>query len=219
VAVAAGVLGATVFTASASAQMRRGIVSGPAARTRFSSRPIGRIGFGRTPLGRFYPGSLYLPPYYYPAYDYPAYDYEEEPVAPPPPVPPVVVVQSAATPVPAASPAESVVLENRDGQWVRVSNTGPLPGAQSAAGVKEPATPPTPKPTVLVFRDGHNEEFERYMITGNFIFANTNYWSTGSWTRKIPITDLDLPATQKINQERGGTFSLPSGPNQVILRP
>jgi hypothetical protein len=211
-AVAVVAFGAAVFTEFASAQMRP---SASGARARFSSRLVGRAGLGRRPFGRFLPGSAYLPPYLYPPYDYEEY----EPAAEPAPVAPVVVVQSAPTPPPAASPAESVVLENRDGQWVRISNSGPLPAGVQSAGVKEPATPPRPKPTVLVFRDGHNEEVERYMIAGNFIFANANYWSTGSWTRKIPITDLDLAATQKMNEERGVTFSLPSGPNQVILRP
>src|SRR5262244_1393941 len=164
-AIAVLVLGATSFTESASAQMRR---IGPNARTRFSSRLVGRLGFGRALFGGFYPGYAYLPPYFYPPYDYEEYEQAQAPA----PASSVVVVQSApippTQPAPAANPAESVVLENRDGQWVRVSNTGPLPGAQSAAGgAKEPATP-TAKPTVLVFRDGHTEEFERYMISGDF---------------------------------------------------
>jgi hypothetical protein len=30
---------------------------------------------------------------------------------------------------------------------------------------------------------------------------------------------LDVPATLKLNQERGAKFSLPSGPNEVMIRP
>jgi hypothetical protein len=219
VAVAVVAIGATVFVSSASAQMRGLNSFARGARPRVSARLVGpRIGFARTPYGGFFPGSLYQPPYFYPGYDYEQY----EPIAAPAPAPPVVVVQSAPAPVPAAKPVDSLVLENRGGQWVRISNTGQIPaGAEpAAAGIKEAVTPPPrPKPTVLVFRDGHNEEVERYMINGNFIYVDANYWSTGLWTRKIAIAALDLPATQKLNEERGGKFILPSGPNVVILRP
>jgi hypothetical protein len=71
----------------------------------------------------------------------------------------------------------------------------------------------------LVFRDGHQEEIEKYTIIGPVIHIRADYWSTGSWTRKVAITDLDLPATLKVNRERGGKFSLPSGPNEVVVRP
>jgi len=202
--------------------MRGGINSfARGARPRISARLVGpRFGFARTPNGGFFPGSLYVPPYFYPGYDY---DYQQyEPIASPAPTPPVVVVQSPPAPVPVQNPVDSVVLENRGGQWVRVSNNGQIPPATEPIppGVKETGTPPArPKPTVLVFRDGRNEEVERYMISGNFIFVNTNYWSTGSWTRKIPIAELDVPATQKLNEARGEKFNLPSGPNEVILRP
>ena len=56
------------------------------------------------------------------------------------------------------------------------------------------------------------------MIKGDVIFTDTNYWSTGSWTKKVPVAELDVPATRKLNEERGGKFSLPSGPNEVIIR-
>src|SRR5262245_35515854 len=216
---------ATVYVASASAQMRRINSAARGARPRISARLVGprfgRFGFAGAPFGGFFPGYSYLPSYYYPGYDYQEY----EPSAVAEPAAPVVVVQSGPAPVPAPVPAQnpvdSVVLENRGGQWVRISNNGQIPAAEpTPAGVKEPATPaPRPKPTVLIFRDGRNEEVERYMIKGDFVFAGTNYWSTGAWTRKIPIAELDVPATQKVNEERGLKFSLPSGPNEVMLRP
>ena len=71
---------------------------------------------------------------------------------------------------------------------------------------------------VLVFRDGHTEEVEKYVIQGGVINARSDYWSTGSWTRKIPIAELDVPATLKLNEERGGKFSLPSGPSEIVVR-
>jgi hypothetical protein len=223
---------ATVFVSEAAAQMRRMGVSAPFGQARISSRfgpragfPRARIGFGGFNRGQFFPGSLlypyFYPPYFYPGY-YPDYDYEEyqqnETQASPPQV---ITVQPAPSPAPApaASPVQSLVLENQGGQWVRISNFGqpsalaPPTGPDSArAAAKLP-------PTVLVFRDGHNEEVERYMIQGDVIFIGANYWSTGSWTKKVPIGALDIPATVRLNEERGGKFSLPSGPNEVMLRP
>jgi hypothetical protein len=123
-------------------------------------------------------------------------------------------------PPPTAGSVESLVLENRGGQWVRVSNYGQSPAHELPTQPgSAPATATKLPPASLVFRDGHSEEVERYMVQGNFIFASTNYWSTGSWTRKIPVAELDVPATLKLNEERGVNFKLPSGPNEIIIRP
>jgi hypothetical protein len=73
-------------------------------------------------------------------------------------------------------------------------------------------------PAVLVFRDGHQEEVAKYTIVGGTISVKTDYWSSGSWTRKIPIAELNLAATLQVNQERGAKFSLPSRPSEVIVR-
>src|SRR5262245_61589254 len=118
VALAVVAVSATVFVASASAQMR-GASFARGARPRISARLVGprfgRFGFAGTPFGGFFPGYSYLPPYYYPGYDYEQY----EPSATAAPAAPLVVVQSGPAPVPAPVPAqnpvESVVLENRGG--------------------------------------------------------------------------------------------------------
>ncbi len=225
------VLGATVFVSSTAAQMRRMSASAPAARTRISSRLGTRIGFARMHHRRFFPSSVFLTPYFYPDYD----DDEYEPMATQAPPPQVIVVQAAPAPAPVARSIEPLVLENQGGQWVRISNYGQSPArAQSTqpdsapasslrsapAGPKEAAPPPAKlPPAVLVFRDGHKEEVKRYMIKGDVIFTGANYWSTGSWTRKVPVAELDVPATLQLNEDRGGKFSLPSGPNEVIIRP
>ncbi|MFY9583442.1 MAG: hypothetical protein WAR21_03000 [Candidatus Acidiferrales bacterium] len=225
------VLGVTVFVSSAPAQMRRMGASAPAVRARISSRLGTRIGFARVHHRRFFRSSVFLPPYFYPDYDYDEY----EPIATQAPPLQVIVVQPAPAPAPAARPVEPLVLENQGGQWVRISNYGQSPArAQSTqpdsapasslrsapAGPREAAPPPTKlPPAVLVFRDGHKEEVKRYMIKGDVIFTGADYWSTGSWARKVPVAELDVPATLKLNEERGGKFSLPSGPNEVIIRP
>src|SRR5262249_53193408 len=228
IAVRIVVFAAAVFASEAPAQMRRMGVSAPFGQARISSRFGPRAGFQRARIGfgfggnrgQFFPGSLlypyFYPPYFYPPY-YPDYDYEEyqqneTQVSPPQ----VITVQPAPAPAPAPapSPVQSLVLENQGGQWVRISNFS------QPVAMAPPAAPPARlPPTVLVFRDDPNEEAERYMIQGNVIFIGANYWSTGSWTKKVPIAALDIPATVKLNEERGGKFSLPSGPNEVMLRP
>ena len=227
IALAGVVFAATVFVLPVAAQRGRIGVSASFGQTRISPRfsprtgfTRARIGFGRFNRGQIFPGS-FIYPYFYPPYFYPDYDYQEyQPIETQAPPPEVVTVQPAPAPAPPASPVESLVLENHGGQWVRVSNFGPPPApVQPAPADSTRALAPTKlPPTVLIFRDGHNEEVERYMIQGNVIFTGANYWSTGSWTKKVPIAELDIPATIKLNEERGVKFALPSGPNQVMIR-
>jgi hypothetical protein len=64
---------------------------------------------------------------------------------------------------------------------------------------------PPPEPTVLVFKDGHQLEVENYAIVNQ-----TLYDLTPGHPRKIFLADLDLPATEKQNDDRGVAFELPS---------
>lgn len=58
--------------------------------------------------------------------------------------------------------------------------------------------------TVLVYRDQHKEEVSNYAIVGQTL------WSySGPRTKKIPLSDLDLAATEKANDDRGVTFNVP----------
>jgi len=66
-------------------------------------------------------------------------------------------------------------------------------------------TDPTPA-TVLVFRDQRRQEVQNYAIVGQTL------WSFASQrTQKIPLSDLDLPATTQANDERGVDFRVPAG--------
>jgi hypothetical protein len=58
--------------------------------------------------------------------------------------------------------------------------------------------------TVLVFRDEHKQEVQNYAIVGQTLW-NFN----PQHTQKIPLSDLDIPATTKANDERGVDFHLP----------
>ncbi|HLV96099.1 MAG TPA: hypothetical protein VKS44_12975 [Candidatus Acidoferrales bacterium] len=167
--------------------------------------------------------------FFYP--DYFSDDYEPYAEGTPeqPPVQQVVIqqpVQQAQQPP--VKPIEPLVLEERDGQWMRVPIGSELKQANGAAGshVQAPALgderssqPPVElPPVVLVFRDGHREEVGNYTIEGDALYTHADYWATGSWSRKILIADLDVPASLKLNAERGAKFSLPRGPNQVVIR-
>lgn len=199
----------------------------------------GREGFDRPNRRRFLNDSGFLfPPVFYPDY-YPGDEFDYGPVAqqgPPAPTVQVVVPQPAQPPAPAASPVEPLLLENHNGQWVRIPTGREVPtiaqGTQPDSASAKASSPnpgfvelpaaasslPALPPAVIVFRDGHTEEATRYMIQGDFLFMNADYWSTGSWTRKIPLAELDIPASLKLNKERGTKFNLPSGPNEVVIR-
>jgi hypothetical protein len=62
--------------------------------------------------------------------------------------------------------------------------------------------------TVLVFRDEHKQEVHNYAIVGQTLF-NFN----PQHTQKIPLSDLDIPATTKENDERGVDFHVPGAPS------
>jgi len=51
------------------------------------------------------------------------------------------------------------------------------------------------------------------------LYTSADYWTSGSWTRKVEIAELNIPATLKINQEHGVKFSLPSDPGEIVVRP
>jgi hypothetical protein len=71
-------------------------------------------------------------------------------------------------------------------------------------------------PAVLVYRDGHREEIPDYAIADGVIYVRGNNWQNGYWTKRIPLSALDAPATVQANQQRGIKFMLPSAPNVVI---
>ena len=71
-------------------------------------------------------------------------------------------------------------------------------------------------PAVLVYRDGHREEIPDYAIADGVIYVRGNNWQNGYWTKRIPLSALDAPATMQANQQRGVRFMLPSAPNVVI---
>jgi hypothetical protein len=160
--------------------------------------------FRRTPY-------FYGAPYFYSDYN----SYEPEYPAPPPTPQPAPVVQAKPEPLP-----DAVLLELRGNQWVKVTNFGEASAQTLGTAATAPAPPQKEMPpAVLIYRDGHSEEVSSYSIIGKVMYTKADYWSSGAWTRTIQIADLDVPATLQQNQRRGVKFDLPSGPDEVIIRP
>jgi hypothetical protein len=179
---------------------------------RISGNGFERRGFHRPFRGAGFIGG-YGWPYFYDDY---AESYEPEP-APAAQATTVAPVQVKAEPVP-----DPVLLELRGTQWVKVNSFTSAAATDSGVLAQVPAQAVPAKasaPAVLVYRDGHSEELNSYSIIGPVIYTKGDYWSSGNGTRKIQIADLDLPATLKQNQDRGVKFELPSGPDEVMIRP
>jgi hypothetical protein len=219
--------GLTIFASSAQAQ--RQVAFRFASEIRIGSpgpRSTARGSFVRMRRSRsYYNGSLFASPFYSDS------DYGPEAMVEPPPQAFSPSAQSA-SPRSAPKPAESVVLELQGDHWVRLTNYGQSqtgqflqlqPDQRSATPVSrqiQPAERPIDLPlAVLVFRDGHQEQIGKYVIKDAAVYASADYYATGSWTKKIQIAALNVPATLKLNRDRGTNFTLPSGPHEVMIRP
>jgi hypothetical protein len=239
IALSVGLIGTGLLASPARGQGHAGRGFAPAARagaTLSRGRAVGRH-FVRMRHGRrAFVGSRFAPNYY-PYYDsdyYPFLDSQDQ-VGEAPPPPFRAQAAAPASPANPPKPPESLVMELRGDHWVRLTSYGPMaiagesgePQSEAASGPAQTKrsvasiraqAPSELPPAVLVFRDGHQEEVAKYTIVGTTISIKTDYWSTGSWTRKIPIAELNLAATLQANQERGAKFRLPSRPNEVIFR-
>jgi hypothetical protein len=227
------ILAATIFASSAHAQ--RHVASAQASRPRMN---LARRPGERPPVvpsrrsRRFSSGSGFAP-YFYSDYD------SDSGIIEVPTHQNVERTAQPASPAPVPPPHQSLLLELHGDHWVRITNYGQsqtdgqssepepqqaydLPSATPSNAPRRIPTAEAPSelpPAVLVFRDGHREEIGKYVIVASTIYTSADHWSIGSWTRKVQIVQLDVPATLKLNQERGTKFSLPSGPNEVMIRP
>jgi hypothetical protein len=208
------------------AAQTRGMTDQPPARAGAHGMPARGI-ISVPPINERHFGQRHAPRFFGPGILYPGfYDYGSEPVVVEQPPAPVVVVNPAPAEKPEPSRSvEPLVLERQGDRWVRVGQgtmgtaTTDSPNSNDKrASLKPPQQTPRP-PAVLVFRDHHREEVAGYTIMQGALYASQDYWTTGSWTKKVLLADLDLPQTIRANQERGVKFVLPSGPNEVVVRP
>lgn len=179
------------------------------------------------------PALLYYDPFYSDAL------YHEQ--SPSTPQPPVILLQSPSPPpVPERppTPTQPLMIELQDGHYVRISGedtstaemkqidaTTPTrapvsrrPGTHSIIATSSPAPQQLP-PAVLVFRDGRREEVSDYTIADGNLYTHANYYTDGSWNKKIALSSLNLTDTINANESRGIKFQLPAAPNEVIVRP
>jgi len=226
-------LAVAVFVPLSSAQMHGAMGRGHAG---FARGVRGGIGLyhERRPFAR---GMFLGSPFFYPDYDDSApYVVESEGGNAPPPF---VVVQ----PVSAGDSLQKtrltpLLIEWQGDRYVRFGGTEEIaergtsthPDYAEPTITKAPTKPPmsaTQKErsesqagelplAVLVYRDGHREEIPDYAIADGVIYVRGNNWQNGYWTKRIPLSALDAPATVRANQQRGVRFMLPSAPNVVI---
>jgi hypothetical protein len=111
-----------------------------------------------------------------------------------------------------AQAAENAQLQNdlQDERLRQMKLEQQLADARSAQTQRRPAPQPArateaPAPaTVLVFRDGHQAEIKNYAIAGGKLYEfGTDF------KRTILLSDLDVSATTKANDDRGVTFHVP----------
>jgi hypothetical protein len=104
-------------------------------------------------------------------------------------------------------------------QITRMENGEPMPRefseADSGREEEQPAPPPDPnsgQATTLVFRDGHREQVHSYIIMRDSLI------DLGSQShRRIPLDQLNLDETRKINGDIGIDFTVPT--QQASPRP
>jgi len=160
---------------------------------------------------------------------------------------PSVIVLQTPQPSPSTSsvpkeepkPANPLMIEWQGDRYVRRTDTSgtstrnnqpdyiaeakPLVTDKRSNSPAAPLATPSPStellPATFVFRDGHREQSSDYSIISGVIYARGDYWTNGYWSKQIPVSQLDLPATFKANQDRGVPFRLPAAPNEVITRP
>ena len=102
----------------------------------------------------------------------------------------------------ATSSAQQAEIDRLNAEVERLSNERVHPSAASEESRVLNESPATE----LVFRDKHTEQIQNYAIAGNVL-----YDLTGGHRRRIPLADLDLPATTKANEENGLDFQIPNG--------
>lgn len=148
-----------------------------------NTRPFGH---GRRILNSYgYNAGAYLAPYYIPAYDS-SYGYD------------------GGAPYMYSAPPEQtlhIVVDMPPAAAREDRRDDPVAAAPSSKTIAE-ATPFDA--TVLVFRDGHQQEVSNYAIMGQTLYI------FDTRTQKVGLGDLDVPATIKLNDDRGVAFHLPN---------
>ena len=95
-------------------------------------------------------------------------------------------------------------LEEQQAEIDRLNNEVDRLREERSAQRQPPSPAEKPQPTELVFRDRRTEEIQNYAISGQTLWVLTEQHA-----RKIPLSEIDIAATQKVNEERGVEFAIP----------
>lgn len=167
---------------------------------------------------RYYPVGLFDPFYN---------DYLQSTGYPAASQPPVILLQappSAPPPEPASAPSQPLMIELQGDRYVQISGNESSGSEiidqfpRSAEPHSEIAAHPTSS-ALLIFRDGRRQEVTSYTITNGVLYAASDYATTGAWTQKIDLRDLNVPETIAQNNSRNVRFQLPTSPNEVTVGP
>ena len=218
------------------------VAASPQARGGFSGGGLGHPGFGRPGFthpgfgnpgfgfpGRFGASLVFFGTDYSAYPEYP-YGWAGQPL------PPLVVVQSSPSPAPSEPPSEPLMIVWQGDRYVRYGGRAPAGSVRAGQDYSESisSTAQSPSavhsapaqlgqaqlpPAILVFRDGHREQVQDYVIASGKLYVRGDYWRDGYWTRTVELAALDLPRTLSTNQENGVNFVLPAAPNMVVTRP
>jgi hypothetical protein len=147
-------------------------------------------------------------------------DYPFQPAVAEPVPPQVTMMPPLADAPPQAKPAP-LLIELQGDRYVRYGGIAQSGDAASPARDVSPRLAPASlAPAVLVYQDGRREEVADYAIVGRVIYAHRTHDEQVEYgLNKILVSALDVPTTVKANRERGVSFVLPAGPNQVVTRP
>ncbi len=102
-------------------------------------------------------------------------------------------------------PGGSVASYASPDEVQRIQNEVDQLRAQQEARRSQPQEPLIHADTVLVYRDGHTETVGNYAIAGNTLWIFNQ-----SSAKKVPLSDLNLPATKSDNEQHGVEFVLPN---------
>ncbi|HKE30197.1 MAG TPA: hypothetical protein VKD65_00615, partial [Candidatus Angelobacter sp.] len=80
-------------------------------------------------------------------------------------------------------------------------------GENASASPSASQQPDNSPPTIFIFKDGHKLETQNYAILGQTLY---DFSSNGM--RKIKLSDIDLDATKKANDDLGIPLRLPPSP-------
>ena len=103
------------------------------------------------------------------------------------------------------------IFDRRGSGTQTYSTPQPQPEPQDDRASVRPTPKPPPQPvadqprTVLVFKDGHQQEISNYAIIGGTLYD----FSDGR-SQKVALAQHDLQATAKQNDSRGIDFELPT---------